>query len=233
MHKPVYAVIGASSGVGAAVVERLAPTASRIYAASRRGTVSGEHTSVVGVRCDVQNYTDVQRLLSEPIDYLVNCAGVGFYAPTDGPYTAQWTEMALTNIVGLANVIAAAAAVEPALQGILQVGSLASYRMSNVPGNGVYSVTKMAARMLVEECRRNTRAAGRNTRVMSISPGFIQGTDFGANFFSAAPQAAVDLFSEHRALAASEVAELIDWMLSSPEHVEVTDLIVRPRAQQD
>jgi NADP-dependent 3-hydroxy acid dehydrogenase YdfG len=231
--EPVYAVVGASAGVGAAVVRRLTTTATRIYAASRRGVAPVAHPSVVGVRCDVQSYDDVRRLLDRPVDYLVNCAGVGFYAPLDGPYTAEWTEMVLTNVVGLANLLAVAATADPPLKGIVHIGSLASHRMSHVPGNVVYSVTKMSARLLVEDYRRQTRAAGRDTRVMSISPGFIEGTEFGDHFFRGAPELAVDLYAAHRALTAADVAELIDWMLALPPHVEVTDLITRPRQQPD
>lgn len=230
-------VLGASAGIGAAVVQQLAPISQRLHAASRRGTVDAVDTdSVVAHRCDIrssQQVADLFLAIDGPIDFVVNCVGVGFYAPLHGDYSSAWQEIADTNLIGLANVLAAAYGVRPEIGAILAVSSLAAHRVSRTPGNIMYSATKAGARILLEDYRRLLRAEQRTTRVMSISPGFVAGTDFGEHFYRHASHARTDIYAGHRSLAPADVARLVEHMLTIPPDVEITDLLVRPRNQTD
>ncbi len=232
-----HVVVGASSGVGAAVVEALAARGSRVYAVSRRGTTTADAPTVTPLPCDIRSFEEVGRLLHgipEPVRHVVNCAGVGFYAPMEGDdCSTAWNEMAQTNLVGLANLLSAAHGLPEPPTDFLLVNTLAAYRPSKVAGNAFYSATKTAARLLMEDYRRTLRASGRRTRVLSVSPGFVTGTDFGRNFYRDRPELDTDLYGEFRALSPREVAEQILFVLDAPEHIELTDVIMRPQGQRD
>jgi len=230
-------VLGASAGIGAAVTRRLARVATRLHAASRRGTVDAGAEAprvVVPHQCDVRSHRQVAELfdaVGAPIDFVVNCVGVGFFAPLDDDYSAAWREMTETNLVGLANVLAVAYNVRPDIGTIVTVSSLAAHRVSRTPGNIMYTATKMGARALLDDYRRRIRTEQRPTRIMSVSPGFVAGTDFDANFYRDAPQARVDLFASDGSMTPDHVARFIEYVLMAPPEVEVTDFLVRPTTQ--
>ena len=221
------------------MTRRLAPATRRLHAASRRGTADAGADAagtVVVHRCDVRFYQQVEALfaaIDAPIDFVVNCVGVGFFAPLDDDYSAAWQEMTATNLVGLANVLAVAYRLHPEVGAIVAVSSLAAHRVSRTPGNIMYTATKTGARILLDEYRRQLRVEQRATRVMSISPGFVAGTDFGEHFYRHAPHASTDIYAGHGSLTPDDVAGLIEHMLTTPPEVEVTDVLVRPRTQPD
>jgi NADP+-dependent farnesol dehydrogenase len=228
-------VLGASAGIGAALTRRLAPTATRLHAASRRGRVdAGADGSVVAHRCDVRSHGQVSELfeaVGDPIDFVVNCVGVGFYAPLDDDYSTAWREMTETNLVGLANVLAVAYRTRPDIGTIINVSSMAAHRVSRTPGNIMYTATKTGARILLDDYRRRIRTEQRTTRIMSISPGFVSGTDFDDHFYRDAPHARTDLFASDGSMSPDEVARLIEYMLMTPPEFEITDWLVRPTTQ--
>jgi NADP-dependent 3-hydroxy acid dehydrogenase YdfG len=228
-------VLGASSGIGAALTRRLAPTATRLHAASRRGQADADADGTVVVhQCDVRSHQQVAELfeaVGDPIDFMVNCVGVGFYAPLDDDYSTAWRDMTETNLVGLANVLSVAYRVRPDIGTIINVSSLAAHRVSRTPGNIMYTATKTGARVLLDDYRRRMRSEHRTTRIMSISPGFVSGTDFDNHFYRDAPHARTDLFASDGSLSPDEVAELIEYMLMTPPQVEIADWLVRPTTQ--
>jgi len=228
-------VLGASAGIGAALTRRLAATATRLHAASRRGLAdAGAGSNVVAHTCDVRSHRQVSELfeaVGDQIDFVVICVGVGFYAPLDDDYSTAWREMTETNLVGLANVLAVAYRTRPDIGTIINISSLAAHRVSRTPGNIMYTATKTGARILLDDFRRRIRTEGRTTRIMSISPGFVAGTDFDDHFYRDAPHARTDLFASDGSMSPDDVARLIEFILTTPPEVEIADLLVRPMTQ--
>ena len=76
------------------------------------------------------------------------------------------------NVLGLAVACREALKHFPESGGhVVNLGSMSGHR---VPGRGgFYSATKFAVRALTEGLRQELRAAGNNTRVSSVSPGFV------------------------------------------------------------
>lgn len=62
MERSVGVVIGASSGIGASVVELLAQKGHRIIAASRRGGCPS--LSYAAIACDIRQAIDLSRLIN-------------------------------------------------------------------------------------------------------------------------------------------------------------------------
>lgn len=230
-------VFGASSGIGAAVVELLARDGAAVVAASRRGTAHAQ-AGVVAVRCDVRSAADVAGVLREAltgggVDWVVNAAGVGFYAPLESRFAAQWQEILDTNVMGMLNVLAALRDLPRAVGHVVQVGSLAGARPSRTPGNDVYAASKAAGAMLLGRHRAGLRAAGTSTRTTLVTPGYVGSTDFGANFFRHAPDAAEPILDRFPPLSALDVASVVQYALRQPAHVELSEIVVRPVEQPD
>jgi NADP-dependent 3-hydroxy acid dehydrogenase YdfG len=231
-------VIGASSGIGAAVTSGLAGEGHRIVACARRFDHIGVGELVTGRALDVRDYAAVSETLlaaaaSGPLSYVVNCAGVGFYAPLGADHGQEWRDILETNVVGLMNVCSVLLEHDLGVEQLVFVGSLAAHRVSATPGNVLYSASKKAAMLVLEDFRATLRAGGSDLRVTAISPGFVGGTDFGKRYFERLPEEAEDLYAAGANLRAADVAEIILWLLSTPPHVEVSDIIVRPTMQRD
>jgi NADP-dependent 3-hydroxy acid dehydrogenase YdfG len=64
---------------------------------------------------------------------------------------------------------------------------------------------------------------------MSVSPGYVAGTGFATRFFEHDAAAAHDLFDGHAALAADDVARVVEQLLDSPQSTEYLDVLVEPR----
>lgn len=226
-EEPAGLVIGASSGVGLHLV-RLLCERGPVIAASRRGG-AGEGTEV---RCDVRDHASVEALFrSIPpggLAWVVNCAGVGYYAPLTADHAAEWEDIVRTNLLGLVHVASALLRFHPRCPCFVHVGSMASRRLSPTPGNGVYSATKAAAVPILDHLRNELRAAGHTMRVSLVTPGFIRDTAFAENFFRHAPERAFDLFSAGAcSLTPAAVARAVAGVLDTADG-EVLELVLAP-----
>lgn len=228
-------VLGASSGVGRELALRLAADGQRVVAVSRRAPALG--AGVVSVAADIRDYRNLEAAIlsardRNALDYIVNCVGVGFYAPIGRDNSQAWQDIVTTNITSLLSLLSVIDQHCAELRTFIQVSSMAAHRPSRTPGNLCYSASKVAARVIVEEYRRQTKAAGRATKVSMVSPGFVEGTDFGRNFYANAPDVTpTDLYGAHDNLTPGDVAAVVQHLLTMPEHMEVLDMIVCPSGQ--
>jgi NADP-dependent 3-hydroxy acid dehydrogenase YdfG len=224
-------ILGASSGVGRELLELLAPRTSVLHVAARRA-ISCDVENVATHQCDVTQFSEVSHLFEAlgdgQVDFIVNCVGVGFYAPMSGDFSEAWAQILHTNVLGLANILTCVDRVAAATKLFLNVSSLAAHIPSATPGNAMYTASKVAARSLVDDFRKVQAERGSDLRVTSLSPGYIKGTDFGRSFFTFAPEAEVDLFEGRAAFAPRDVAEMISSLLTMPAHLCTDDMLIRP-----
>ena len=234
-------VLGGSSGVGLAVAERLAGDGCEVHVLSRRGLRgdAGRSPRVRAAVADIRDYASLSAAVATigrhgPVDFVVNCVGIGYLAPIGADHSAEWADILATNVVGLLNLLSAIDVHLPDLPQFVHVSSLAAHQVSRVAGNLCYSVSKAAARTIVQEHLKAVRAAGRRTRVTMVSPGFIEGTEFEQRFYSrtAKPASSGSLFAGQENLTPANVATIIVDVLRQPDHVELVDVLVRPRGQQ-
>ncbi|MEU9506729.1 SDR family oxidoreductase [Micromonospora sp. NPDC048170] len=225
-------VLGASSGIGAELARRLLERGDEITLVSRRAVTSPPGSAAVSAPADIRDFARLEQIFVDacgrgPLDYVVNCVGVGFYAPLGVDNSAVWNDILTVNVTGLLNLLSVVDRTCPELPRLVHVSSMAAHRVSRTPGNLAYSVAKAGAKTIVEEYRRGLRAAGRRTRVSMVSPGFVEATDFGRNYFSrtadAAPQP--DIYGSHRNLSPADVADVVAYVLGSPPHLEFLDLV--------
>jgi NADP-dependent 3-hydroxy acid dehydrogenase YdfG len=229
--EPVLLITGASSGIGAATARRAAETGYRIVLAARRedrlrelAEELGGAQRAIAVRCDVSDWEDDQALAQAALDSFGHIdavfANAGFGAQRGflEESVEHWRSMVLTNVLGTALTIRAT------LPHLLERGSGHYLITSSVAGRRVipgslYSATKWAVTAIGEALRSELRQMHDNTgiRVTLIEPGM---TD--TEFFDRRPQ---------NALADDDLARAVIYALTQPEHVDVSEILIRPSSQ--
>ncbi|CAN5632638.1 SDR family NAD(P)-dependent oxidoreductase [soil metagenome] len=230
-------VTGASSGIGAATARHLAAEGFHVFCAARRlervEALAGE-IGGTAVRCDVTSPDDVAALaetVGARLDVLVNNAGGAFGA---GPVTSadaeDWRRMYEVNVIGLMQVTSA---LVPALIAsgagvILNVGSTAG-RIA-YEGGGGYTAAKHGTQVVSETLR--LELWDQPVRVCEIAPGMVKTDEFALVRFEG-DQGKADAVYDGVAepLTAYDIADAITWMVTRPAHVNIDELVIRPRAQ--
>ena len=239
----VAVVTGASSGIGRAVASALAKAGMRVALGARRldkleEVVESLHPAEAwAFRVDVCDPTSVWLFFDAldnhwgAVDVLVNNAGVGFKGTQWAQDEDEWVQMFDVNVVGLLRTTKAALQrmerAEDRPSHIFHISSMAAHR---VPAEtSVYSATKHAVKALTEGLRFDLRAAGRSTRVTSISPGFVE-TEFLEPYLRST-EAVEAVRAAYPLLTPDDVANAVLYALSAPEGVQVHDIQMRPTQQ--
>ena len=72
-------------------------------------------------------------------------------------------------------------------------------------------------------------STGSKIRVSAISPGFVE-TEFAEHYAKSA-EVARQTYSRYKVLESKDIAEQIAFLIATPEHVQIHDILVRPTAQ--
>ena len=238
-------VTGASSGIGAATVRALAEAGGAVVAAARRrdrldalvAAVEADGGRAVVVEADVTRRADVETLAIQAreafggLHVWVNNAGVMPLSPIAELRVEDWERMVDVNVKGVLYGVAAALPVMREAGGghIVNVGSLAGRRP--FPGGSVYAATKFAVRALTWGMHLEL-AAEHNIRVTDVQPGVVDTelaehipTDAFRDGFYAG-------WKGKRQLRPEDVARAVVWAVTQPDHVSVSEILVRPTDQR-
>src|SRR3954454_5119030 len=230
-------VTGASSGIGAATARHLAREGFHVYCAARREERVVALAAEIGgtpVRCDVTASDDAQALASRVgprLDVLVNTAGGAFGAsPVVEAEPDDWRRMYEVNVIGLLQVTKALvrALIASGAGVILNVGSTAG-RIA-YEGGGGYTAAKHGTQVVTETLR--LELWDQPIRVCEIAPGMVKTDEFGlVRFHGDREQAEAAYRGVPDPLTADDIADAITWMATRPPHVNVDELVIRPRRQ--
>ena len=228
---------GASSDIGAATARRLTDAGFHVLcAASRLDRVRSLAAEIGGtaLRCDVTNPDDVDALAREVgprLDVLVNNAGAAYgMSPVTESDVDEWRAMYEVNVLGLVRVTRA---LVPALVAsgagvILNVGSTAG-RIAYEGGAG-YTAAKHGTQVVTETLR--LELYDQPVRVCEIAPGMVRTEEFSRNRFGGDQERADAVYAGvPDPLTADDVADAITWMVTRPPHVNIDELVIKPRAQ--
>ena len=225
-------VTGASSGIGAAVVERLCREGLQVHALARRADALASlaaRTGCIPHAIDVTDGVAITRLANEiPVDILVNNAGV------DRPHSilkASAAEVDLLIDVNLRAVLHMARLFIPGMAErnrghVVNIGSIAGeYHFG---GNATYHATKAAVHMLSRQLRVDL--TGKLVRVTEICPGRVA-TDIFANVHGDSPETRARFIDGFLLPQASDIADAIAFALSAPVGVNVGHIEIMPTLQ--
>lgn len=230
-------VTGASSGIGAATARHLAAADFHVFCAARRAERVEALAAEIGgtaVVCDVTDADSVAALaeqVGERLDVLVNNAGGAFGAsPVAEADPEQWRAMYEVNVIGLVRVTKA---LLPALLAsgagvICNVGSTAG-RIA-YEGGGGYTAAKHGTQVVTETLR--LELYDQPVRVCEVAPGMVRTDEFALVRFDGDRDKAASVYAGvAEPLTADDVADAITWMVTRPPHVNIDELVIRPRAQ--
>lgn len=234
MRRGTAVVTGASSGIGAATAARLAAEGFDVVVGARRVDQLREVAGPIGARAlplDVTDTASVEAFVAEVGDcrVLVNNAGGALgLAPVAEAVEEHWRAMYDTNVLG---VMRMTRALLPALEAsgdghVVTVGSIAALEVYD--GGGGYTAAKHAARAVTRTLR--LELVGRPVRITEVDPGMVE-TEFSVVRFGGDEARAAAVYEGLQPLVADDVADCIAWAVTRPSHVNIDQIVVKPRAQ--
>ncbi len=230
----VAVVSGASSGIGAATARALAGDGFQVVLGARRLERVEEIAAEVGgepFALDVTDPDSVEEFAARVprCDVLVNNAGGALgLGPLVEADEEQWRTMYESNVLGTMRMTRALLPrlVESGDGQLVTVTSIAGFEAYR--GGSGYIAAKHAQRSLLRSLR--LELLGHPVRVTEIAPGMVE-TAFSLVRFGGDEEAARRVYEGMEPLRAEDVAECIRWAVAQPSHVNVDEIVVRPRAQ--
>jgi NADP-dependent 3-hydroxy acid dehydrogenase YdfG len=225
-------VTGASTGIGAAVVERLAKQGLEVHAIARdadRLAELADRTGAIAHPLDVTDTPALTALLTDlPIDVLVNNAGV---SRTGNILTAdEWAidEQLAVNVGAVLHLLRLVmpGMVERDLGHIVNISSIAG--VYNFGGNTIYHATKAAVHTLSRQLRVD--GYGRRVRVSEICPGRVETEIFG-RLLGDMEAAQREYYDGYESLKPEDIADAIEFAVDSPRHVNIGHIEILPTFQ--
>lgn len=225
-------VTGASSGIGAAVVERLCGEGLQVHALARSGkalAALAERTGCIAHALDVTDLAGITRLTQEvSFDVLVNNAGV------DRPKSflnADAEDIELLVDVNLRAVLHLCRLVVPGMVArdrghVINISSIAG--AYNFNGNSTYHATKAAVSMLSRQLRID--AFGKRVRVTEICPGRVA-TDIFAHVHGNSAETHERFVKGFELPQAADIANAIAFAISAPVAVNIGHIEITPTLQ--
>lgn len=235
-NRKVAVVTGASSGIGRASARSLAAKGYEVVCAARRLDRIEELAREIdgrAVQCDVTNREDVERLAAEAgprVDVLVANAGGAFGTdPVASADLDDWRRMYEINVLGtLSTIQTTLPALEAAHGVIITIGSTAG--LVSYEGGGGYCGVKHAVRAMMGSLR--LELFDKPVRVCEIDPGMVKSDEFALVRFDGDEEKAAAVYAGVEApLTQEDIADAVTYIAELPEHVNIDQMVVRPRAQ--
>ncbi|WP_284229192.1 SDR family NAD(P)-dependent oxidoreductase [Mycobacterium antarcticum] len=230
----VAVVTGASSGIGEATARTLAGLGFSVVCVGRRAErieVIAEEIGGTAVVADVTIGEHVDALAAglDRVDVLVNNAGgakgVQSVAEAD---LDDWRWMWETNVMGTLRVTRALLPklIDSGDGLIVTVTSIAAFEIYD--GGAGYTSAKHAQAAMHQTLRGEL--LGKPVRLTEIAPGMVD-TEFSLVRFGGDQARADAVYRGMTPLVAADVAEVIGFAASRPSHVNLDQIIIRPRDQ--
>ena len=235
-------ITGATSGIGLATAKKLANKKNQLILCGRRqhklDEISNEIskiTNVLTLRFDVSDKKEVNKVLENlpkefsSIDVLINNAGNAHGLDTiqEGSLD-DWDNMIDSNVKGLLYVSRVLIPKMIVKQNghIINIGSLAGREVYE-KGN-IYCATKHAVNAISKAMRIDLNKTG--IKVSEINPGLVE-TDFSNVRFKGDSDRAEKVYLGYKALQADDIADIIEFVINRPSHVNIADILVLPKSQ--
>lgn len=238
-------ITGASAGIGEATARAFASFGTHLILSARRQDrlealsreLQEEHEVSVRTRqLDVRDRRDVEAFAAEleaeerVPDVLVNNAGkaLGLHLFHEG-LVEDWEEMLDTNVKGLLYM---SRSILPGMVRrnsghVVNIGSIAGHQVYQK--GAVYNASKFAVRALNEGMALDL--LGTRVKMTSIDPGLVE-TEFSLVRFHGDEERAETVYEGYQPLTGQDIADIITFVVNTPDHVNILDLVVLPTAQR-
>ncbi|MFV0142265.1 MULTISPECIES: SDR family NAD(P)-dependent oxidoreductase [Empedobacter] len=240
MKRTVF-ITGATSGIGMATAKKLAPNYRLILCGRRQDRLDeiqaelSQITEVKTTQFDVRDkeavFNAVESLENEwkNIDVLINNAGNAHgLAPFD---TAELEDLEAMIDINVKGLIYVSKAIIPILKQssnahIINLSSIAGKEV--YPNGGTYCASKAAVESLSKGMRYDLLPYG--IKVSNIAPGAVE-TEFSLVRFKGNQELSDNVYKGFEPLVGEDIANAIEYLLQQPEHVQIADVTIFPKAQ--
>jgi 3-hydroxy acid dehydrogenase / malonic semialdehyde reductase len=244
-HKKTVLITGASSGIGEETAYKLAKRGYSLALCARRieklETVakncenlgSSVYFESVDVTIPAQREAFVNYVIKKfgKIDVLFNNAGLALgledYCHSDSEDVKIMFE---TNVIAVMEMtkLVLPKMIEDGNGHLVFMGSVAGHQ-SYENGSG-YCGSKHALRAMINSLRQEI--AAHPIRISSIDPGLVD-TEFSLVRFRGDKDKAESVYDGIHPLLGEDIAECVDWVISRPPHVNISEIDVFPVHQAD
>lgn len=238
-------VTGATAGIGKATAEELAKAGYNLIITGRREKLLSEYAKeleerytvkVLPISFDVRSKEEVEHYLGNlpqnwrDIKVLINNAGLAVgLDPINDCVVDDWERMIDTNVKGLLYVTKTVSNIMIANGNGGHIVNLCSIAGKEVYPNGnVYCASKHAVNAITQGTRMDLLKYG--IKVSQICPGAVE-TEFSEVRFKGDKERADNVYKGFTPLAAKDIADAIMFMLNTPPHVNINDMVIMPVAQ--
>lgn len=240
----VAVVTGASSGIGEATARALAARGASVALLARRAdrvqSLAEELSSADGggkalaLEADVTDRASIEeaarRVKDElgRVDCLVNNAGVMLLAPFEQGKVDEWKQMIDVNLTGVLETTDVF--LEQLTDGggdIVNISSVAGRK--GIPNSGAYNATKWGINGWSDALRQEL--LGKGVRVIVVEPGAVA-TELPDHISDEDSKKRIeDLGESFDILEAEDIASVIEYSVSVPERVSLSEILIRPTEQ--
>ena len=237
-------ITGASSGIGEGCARKFASQGARLILNARSTdklrTLAEEMKQKYNSECyvlpfDVRDRDSAAAALNalpeewKSIDILINNAGLAI--GVDKEYEGnpdEWDVMIDTNVKALLSMtrLVVPGMIERGRGHIINIGSIAGD--ATYPGGSVYCATKAAVKALSDGLRIDL--VDTPLRVTNIKPGLVE-TNFSVVRFRGDKNKADNVYRGIKPLNGDDIAEVVYFAASAPEHMQVAEILVMPTYQ--
>ena len=225
-------VTGASSGIGAAVVERLRREGLEVHAVARSAgalDALAKRTGSIAHAIDVTDRAALARLCGEvEFDILINNAGVDrpkkFLEAEDGDIDLL-VDVNLRAVLHLCRLVVPGMAARDRGH-VINITSIAGNY--NFGGNSTYHATKAGVAMLSNQLRIDT--FGKRVRVTEVCPGRVA-TDIFNHVHGDDPSIRERFIDGFELPQASDIADAIAFAIAAPVAVNIGHMEITPTLQ--
>jgi NADP-dependent 3-hydroxy acid dehydrogenase YdfG len=245
LQNKIVFISGASSGIGKACAELFAQAGAKVILCARSVEKVQEiadvlkaqyQTDALALKLDVQDKNAVNEIVDtlpskwKKIDILVNNAGLarGLEKLHQGD-VEDWEAMIDTNVKGLLYLTRKIVPqmLENKVNGhVINIGSIAGIHA--YPGGAVYCATKSAVKFLSDGLRMDV--VDTPIRVTNIQPGMVE-TNFSVIRFHGDQGKAGNVYAGIKPLVAEDIADIVVYAASAPDHVQICEVTVTPTNQ--
>lgn len=227
-------VTGASSGIGEATARALASSGFHVICGARRAdriTAIAHEIGGTAIALDVTDDASVEAFAQQAGDVAVlinNAGGAKGLDPISNADPDAWRWMWETNVLGLMRITKALLPViESSGDGhIVNIGSTSAFE--TYAGGAGYTSAKHGVRAITQTLR--TELLGKPVRVTEIDPGLVE-TEFSVVRFDGDTERAQKVYEGMTPLTARDVADVAAYVVTRPPHVNIDQVVMRPRDQ--
>jgi len=242
--KKTILITGATSGFGKSIARKFAENGHNLIITGRRKLLLDELAKELITSCgidvlplcfDVRRLGEVEKAIASlpaewmNIDVLVNNAGLAVgLSPVNEGVVDDWERMIDTNVKGLLYMTRTVSPLMVARRKghIINIGSIAGKEV--YPNGNVYCGSKFA----VDAITKGTRIdlLPHHIKVTQIAPGAAY-TEFSLVRFKGDKSRADSVYNGFTPLSADDVANVVFYVTTLPDHVNINDLVLMPTDQ--